>query len=62
MLEPAAGVEVAVELVDVFDSFLGAVDQSHQFHVGGQDVAVFFQLLVDEVQRALPELATRRVQ
>ncbi|CAH0319935.1 hypothetical protein SRABI06_05382 [Pseudomonas brassicacearum] len=62
MLEPATGVEVAVELVDLFHGLVGVVHQAHQFHVGGQDVAVFLQLLADEVQGALPELASRDIQ
>src|SRR3546814_9761039 len=50
MFEPAAGVEVAVELIDLLHCLLSAVDQAHQLHIGGEDVAVFLQLLADEVQ------------
>ena len=62
MLEPAAGVEVAVELVDLLHSFFRAVDQADEFHIGRQDVAIFLQLMVNEVQRALPEFAAGSVQ
>ena len=61
-LEPAAGVEVAVELIDLFHRLFDAVDQTHQLHVGGQDVAVVLQLLANEVHRALPERAARCIQ
>ncbi|MNR58597.1 hypothetical protein D3C85_1796330 [compost metagenome] len=62
MLEPAAGVEVAVELIDLLHCLFGTVDQTQQLHVGWQDVAIFLQLMMNEVQRALPELAARRIQ
>ncbi|MNN36173.1 hypothetical protein D3C81_1500570 [compost metagenome] len=61
-LEPATGVEVTVELVDLLHRLVDAVDQSHQFHVGRQDVAVALQLLADKVHRALPERAAWRIQ
>ncbi|MNL47602.1 hypothetical protein D3C87_1703980 [compost metagenome] len=54
--------EVAVELIDVINGFFRAVDQSDQLHVGRQDVTVFLQLLVNEVQRPLPEFAAGCVQ
>ncbi|MNZ91513.1 hypothetical protein D3C78_1105010 [compost metagenome] len=61
-LEPAAGVVVAVEVGDFHHRLFGRGDQLQQVHVAGQDVAVFLQLLADEVQRILPVAAFRRVE
>ncbi|MNS28081.1 hypothetical protein D3C72_600470 [compost metagenome] len=61
-LQPAAGVVVAVELVDFFHCLVSAVHQAQQFQVAGQDVAVFLQLAADEVQAVAPEAATWRIQ
>ncbi|MCY1186960.1 hypothetical protein D9M73_278820 [compost metagenome] len=58
-LQPAAGVVVAVELVDFLNRLVSAVHQAHQLQVAGQDVAVFFQLAADEVQAVTPEAAAR---
>ncbi|MNI33576.1 hypothetical protein D3C73_875340 [compost metagenome] len=62
MLEPAGGVEVAVELVDMLHRLFDGVDQAHQLQVCGQDVAIFLQLITDKVQGTVPELAAWRIQ
>ncbi|MOA36505.1 hypothetical protein D3C78_1580330 [compost metagenome] len=62
MLEPATGVKVAVELIDLFHGFFGVVHQTHELHVSGQDVAVLLQLLTNKVQGSLPELASWNIQ
>lgn len=48
-LEPAAGVEVAVELSDFFGRLFGAVHQAHKVHITGQDVTVVLQLFADKL-------------
>jgi len=55
-------VEVAIELIDLVHRFFNAVNQAHQLHIGRQDIAVFFKLIADEVQRTLPEGTARNIQ
>src|SRR5690606_12693005 len=62
LLEAPAGVEVAIEIGDFPRGLLGILDQAHQAHVVGQDVAVVDQLPAHELQRILPERAARLVE
>ena len=54
ILQPAARVEVAIEVGDFPGCFLGIVHQAHQSHVAGQDVAILLQLTAHELQCILP--------
>ncbi len=62
VFQPAAGMEVGVKPVDLFHRFIGAVNQPHKLHVGWQNVVIVLQLMLDEVQRTLPETPARRIQ
>ena len=54
--------EVVIELVNLCHGFFGAVNQPHQLEVVGQDVMIGFKVVVNKVQRALPECSARHVQ
>ena len=62
VLQPAAGVVVAVEAGNLLHGFLGTVYQAHQVQVAGHDVAMFLELLAHELQGAFPVAAAGLVE
>src|SRR5471032_2098531 len=56
-LQPARGVEVGIELVNVVHCCFSTVYQSDQLEVSGQDITIGLQLAADKVQSPLPKAA-----
>ncbi len=60
--QPAAGVEIAVELGDFLHRVFGRMHQAHQAHVGRQDIVILQQLFLHELQGVFPVAAARLVE